>query len=102
MVAAAGEALGQVAAGALGVAGTEAGLEERVVEDVPLRARAPELDEAGPQRLDPGDARPGVALPERVNPLDEREQDGAPETGGILWAPRAHPVELRLRRRPVA
>jgi len=48
MIATPRQTLGQVAAGALGVAGAEARFEERVVEDVALRAAAAELDDPWP------------------------------------------------------
>src|SRR5439155_24129759 len=72
MIAPARQALGEVPAGPLRVTGAEARLEKRVVEDVALGARSAELHEAGPQRLDLRDARPAVALAERVAAPDQR------------------------------
>jgi hypothetical protein len=52
VVGAAGDALGQEPLRALHVLGPEAGLQQRVVEDVALGAAAAELDEARAQRLE--------------------------------------------------
>src|SRR2546429_5984057 len=102
MVAAVREALGQVPAGALGVAGAEARLEQRVVEDVALGAAAAELDDAGPYRLQPPIVLAGTALGERLQAPDPRDPHVAHEAGEILRCPRACRVDLLLRRRPVA
>src|SRR5262245_15753822 len=52
MIATAREPFGQVAAGALGVAGAKARFEQGVVKDVALRAAATQLDDARSERLD--------------------------------------------------
>src|SRR5262249_10305708 len=74
MIATARKPLGQIAAGTLRVAGAKARFEERVVEDVALRAAAAQLDDTRPERLDLRDRRRVLGLSERVQTLDERHQ----------------------------
>src|SRR5262249_34247272 len=88
MIAAAREPLREIAAGARGIAGPEARLEQRVVEDVALRPAAAQLDDARAQRIDLFDRRRVLALRERVQALDERHENLAHETRGILRRPR--------------
>src|SRR5262249_26157142 len=101
MIATAREPLGQVAAGALGVAGAEARFEECVVEDVALRAAASQLDDTGPERLDLRDRRRVLALGERVQPLDERHGHIPHQPRRIFGPPPAHGVRTRLGPRAV-
>src|SRR5688572_2032875 len=81
MVAPTCETLGQVPAGALGVAGAEGGLEQGVVEDVALRPGAAQLDDPRPQRLDALDGAAIIARRKRVQALQQGQQHVAHEAG---------------------
>src|SRR5687767_15384201 len=92
VIAAASEALGEIAAGALRIAGAEARLEQRVVEDVALRAGSPELDDPGTQRLDPLDRAAVVTGREGVDALEQRQQHVAHQSGPVLRHAASHGV----------
>ena len=78
------DALGQEAAGPLGVARPERGLEQRVVEHVALGAAAAELDDARPQRLDPRHAPRVIGGREGVQPLQQRRHHLAGQARTVL------------------
>ena len=73
----------------LPVAGPEAGLEQRVVEDVALGAAAAEPDDPRREGLEAVERCPVVAPRKRVDPLHQRDDDLAGEPRAVLAAPLA-------------